>query len=197
MKIKSVLMFLAICISSTILVPNAFAGSYSGTIVKNERGLFLISQTVGSLLIPIAQQSVYNSQELARLHSGDWCAGSGTFDGLSLTIESVDVVGLQDLLGKWDTSLGGVVEFSDFTNMHSFATPQNADSRLGTSFKYTISPNPNGDWSIFFGNTSTAQIGILQNKLNGWTLSLLNSADGSVSQIIELTPFNSRGHLKR
>ncbi len=190
-------MFLAICISSTILGQNAFAGSYSGTIVRNSQGLFLLSQSIGALIVPIDQQSTHAAQDLARLQSGDWCAGSGTFDGKSLTIDSIDVVGLQSLLGKWETSLGGVFEFSDFSNLRFFSSRQEPSTAFIKSFKYTLSPNPNGEWSIFFGNTTAVQIGILQNTASGWTMSLLNSANGSVSQIIELTPFSQRVHLKK
>ncbi|MCB0422845.1 MAG: hypothetical protein KDD61_17725, partial [Bdellovibrionales bacterium] len=99
----------------------------------------------------------YNIQvDLNELKSGDFMAGTGEFnkDKTALYVESINSVGLVDLLGIWHTSKWDVFEFLDFSRLNLYVSKVQLFNQEPSLFgfqtvRYSVSPgfSPN-NWSI-------------------------------------------------
>lgn len=104
---------------------------------------------------------------LTRLDNGDFISGSGRFDTAQkkLSIQSIDYVGLQKLLGSW-ISTDGTIVFKDFSTMRFLPRIRglNMDAhwkQYQKEFRYSISPKDRNEWALFMSdnmNTSFATV---------------------------------------
>jgi hypothetical protein len=131
---------------------------------------------------------------LHRLRTGDQITAQGSIssDGKKLVIDSVDRVGLQELLGAWRSSRWEIFEFRDFTSLNLYVptvVDEGSASLVRThSLKYVITPEQNDRYSIFMSDNMNVRMGFLEVTANKLTLTVTDPKTGQVSENISLSP---------
>ncbi|MCM2282261.1 MAG: hypothetical protein NDI61_10490 [Bdellovibrionaceae bacterium] len=135
--------------------------------------------------------------DLQKMQDGDFIVGRGEVltDRRMVALESIDTVGLRQILGAWRTANWNVFEFKDFNNVILYfpdaavSTSPRATSRRQMS--YTLAPGSGENWSIFMADRQGIHIGELQfaagaRRIN---MTLYDSETGRVHQRLELAPY--------
>lgn len=177
-----------------LIGPASLAATYSGTIryMDSERSLELEVNRFQMRYKINAKSDIMNY--IRRLKDGDQVIVQGTLnsDGREIKIESVDRVGLQELLGAWRSSRWEIFEFRDFNNLDLFlptAGQTNEPSLVRThSLKYVITPEQNSRYSIFLSDDTSVLMGFLEVQKNSLNLTITNSKTGQTSEKISLSP---------
>jgi len=158
-----------------------------------------------ALKIRIAQDGLILSIEsnennlkcLRRLRPLDLVTVQGNIDSLRqiLTIDSIDRIGLQELLGAWNTDRWEIFEFKTFSLLDLYIpsisnAEKNADHALAghaRSFRYAITPEPDDVFSIFMTDDSDVRMGFLKVLPNKLVISVLDQKNGKIAEIISLS----------
>ena len=130
-----------------------------------------------------------------RLRTGDQITAQGTIstDGKKLVIDSVDRVGLQELLGTWRSSRWEIFEFRDFTSLNLYVptVDEGSASLVRThSLKYVITPEQSNRFSIFMSDNLNVRMGFLEVGSSKLTLTVTDPKTGQVSENISLSPIH-------
>lgn len=182
--------FLLATFVSLLSLP-ASADSLSGLISSNGTNLVFIPD---SNRVPFVVQtmSMAAASTLTRLSDGDLIIANGSLDtqrGVAL-IESVDFVGLKQIIGRWYTrDSKGIMRFNTYQDVDVISLVLASGSATVVaqkSLKYTVSPSNGGDWIMFLSDERSTQMGSFYIKDNVATLKLFNTQTGDVSQVIRL-----------
>lgn len=163
-----------ILILTTILPPMALA--IEGIIMRsgNQQLIYLSD---GSSY-PVSGNSHSSRTALNRLNNGDYIYGDGRLEYSSGTIvmETVDVVGLNNLLGAWVGSQDtNIFDFVSFKNLQIYTRKQNQNfSSIPQNWHYWVTPGDLGSWSIFISKRDQVLYGSLGFTNNHLRISIYN-----------------------
>ena len=134
--------------------------------------------------------------DLQRLGDGDFIVGRGQIlkDRRVVALESIDTVGLRQILGTWRTENWNVYDFRDFNRLFLYV-PRSATASSTTlaptrQLTYTLAPNAReNEWSIFMADKKGVVIGEMHLRNRSMSLTLYDPKTGRVHQQLELAPF--------
>jgi hypothetical protein len=137
--------------------------------------------------------------DLQNLKTGDFIVGRGTLPTAISTpdqqnvvqLESIESVGLTELLGSWRSDNWEVFEFKDFTQLNLYQpTPNLSGPALQKTgqFQYVLAPDQGDRYSIFLSDDHSIQVGSIEFNSTGIALTVFDSQTGKVSQNISLSP---------
>ncbi len=145
------------------------------------------------------------TEALTELQNGDFLVGTGTTQAgcTALKLESIDLVGLKNLLGAWRTAEWDVYDFKDFNNLllYSLAPPNATMTATMTAtmsapfgptryLSYTLAPEHGKRWSIFMADKQDVHIGTIEMTDTAVTLTLFDANTGLPSQKLSLLPIS-------
>ena len=184
---KMFLLFL----SFSLCCVTALADDIAGVVRwQDSQPLLLVDK---SRLVRLKSVNARLTQDLMRLKGGDFLVGTGTYasDRTSITLDTIDMVGLYQLLGFWYNANLDVYEFQDFNRLNLYATqvlPTTAVAKKVKSLNYTLSPDDNNRWSLFLVDDAAVHIGSLEFVNRLVKLSIIDPKTGQVSETVVLTP---------
>lgn len=153
------------------VAPFSHAESLRGVVIRRNADTVLV-RLIGSTEEPLSVRPVYQSviSQLVKLKSGDIFQGNGHVrelesGGRIVMLESIDFVGLKNLLGTWMASNSALVDFIDFDRVQV-----QMPSGLGLKryhLTYSLAPSRESDWMIFLHSSESVILGSL--KLNSRT----------------------------
>jgi hypothetical protein len=145
---------------------------------------------------------------LRKLKNGDFIVATGVLyaseyaagpqpEQKTAFLDSIQTVGLQELLGLWRSSRWEVFEFQDFSRLNLYLT--HSDGQSDPSFSrthelsYAITLENSADYSIFISdNLKKVMAGSLHmsgaGETESLTLTLFDPATGQVAEKISLSP---------
>jgi hypothetical protein len=147
------------------------------------------------------------ARDLNRLRIGDFLSGYGIYDSTrnTLDLQTIETVGLKNLLGRWQTHDGQVFDFRTFSQLLHYSSLINewvnyAKTLLQTTtpaksreLSYTLAPDSAKDrWAIFVADQQSLLIGYVQFSAKGMLLTLINPNSGRVIQKFVLRPMYNR-----
>jgi len=145
---------------------NVLAEPIRGLVIRRGPDSVLV-RLVGSSGPPMTLKPVYQSvvAQLNKLKSGDIFQGIGHFRDSDagervLMLESLDFVGLRNLLGLWIASNSALVEFLDFDRVRV-----QIPSAMGLKryhLTYSLAPANESDWMIFVRDSESVILGSLK-----------------------------------
>jgi hypothetical protein len=133
----------------------------------------------------------FNTQaavHLSRLKTGDLLAGTGDVSNDVFVINSIDFVGLKELLGVWLAG-NNIMDFQSFSSVKAHLTSDNRPVTL--NMKYSITPGEENEWHVFFSDNDEVQLATLTLKKNTAALQFIDSQTGDLSKVIELKKITS------
>jgi hypothetical protein len=134
---------------------------------------------------------------LRKLGSGDSITAQGTVSGdkKKFSIDSVDRLGLKELLGTWRSSRYEIFEFQDFTQLNLYipTVASSGDISLSRthSLKYAVMPEDGGSFTIFMKDDSAFRMAFMDLNKNKVNLKVFDSNTGQVSDNISLSLIQS------
>jgi hypothetical protein len=152
---------ISLFVVATICSVSCFAEEISG-IYFREKGLnflFHPKKNKRFLLITSTEES---TQAVSQLQSADLVYGTGEIAGDTFFMNSVDVVGLRQLLGKW-ISLHTQLDFLNFNSVtvrqHVKLAPQQP---ILKTLQYVVTPGPEKfEWRVFFSDDKSVTLASL------------------------------------
>lgn len=146
---------------------------------------------------------------LRQLHTNDFLdlQGSISADNKSVTIETIDRLGLQELLGAWRTDRWEVFEFKNYTHLELFI-PYNAEGNSQSaakltdetsglpartrSLRYVVTPQNNTGLSIFISDENGVRLGFLTLGYRHLTIEMSDLKNGGIAERIQLVPVDNQ-----
>lgn len=185
-------------ISTSLILAIAFyscaqASQYEGniTVVRGETVKFAESTLKKNYSLVYSDDSVQTSVSLLKKNDFISFEGSKSPTKPALRVDSINYVGLSDLLGLWAGDDNYCYNFSTFTDLSiypktiSCAKPPTASSPR--SFGYTINPADSGWFMLLTDNKAqyTADLKMINKK--SAELSLYDVNNGNLLRLIKLT----------
>ena len=146
------------------LIFSASANAHPGNSNDIIRGQIINEGGISDLRLKTETLEVYKvsgSQtliaRLRKLKTGDFIVATGTVSSDKIvTLDSIQTVGLQELLGLWRSSRWEVFEFQDFSRLNLYLTHSDGQSDLSFSrtheLSYAITLENSADYSIFISD---------------------------------------------
>jgi hypothetical protein len=141
------------------------AESIRGVLIRKSSDSVLV-RLEGSSESPMALKPVYQNvlTQLNKLKSGDTLQGSGHFRGSEsgdrvVMLESIDFVGVRNLLGTWIARNSAVVDFIDFDRVRVLMPSAIGLKRYHLT--YSLAPSNESDWMIFLRDSESVVLGSL------------------------------------
>ena len=140
--------------------------------------------------------------DINKLKNGDFISGTGLFsaDNSELFLDSINSVGLVDLIGIWHTPKWDVFEFLDFSHLNLYVSRtqlfSSAPSLFGfQTIRYSISPGFTAKkWSILLVDPQSVKIGTLSIRDGRWLeIEILDEVTGAVIQKVTLSKLKGMG----
>jgi hypothetical protein len=168
-----------------------------GTLNKSStEGLILeVSTDTGQRNLRIFAAASITS-DLNKLKTGDGLVARGAIDanGRSLNIQSIESVGLRELLGSWHGPQREVFEFADFSRLNLYApgpvggesSKESADGPTAGHYHYVLAPEAGRGYSIFMSDNTTVHLGSIVVTDAIVHLTVFDSKTGQISESISL-----------
>lgn len=171
--------------------------------------LMPVSNMTPVLPKPIPVQTTLGIRaSLLDLKSGDFIVAAGRLedfdhDGVfeNVTIQAIESVGLQDLIGTWRSEKWEVIRFEDFTRISLYRPRFHPQRHLNLAklkeLNYTLAPGLGSSYSIFLvekraSGPAPIYVGRLSRKLGPkgliLELEILDPSTGEVSEVLSLSP---------
>ncbi len=132
---------------------------------------------------------------LRSLNSGDSISGAGRFsnDGKKVYLESLDRVGLRQILGAWQSTSREIFEFKNYDTLNVYVPTVKDDGDIALvqtrSLKYVLTPEKAKHFSIFMSDrTGHVRLGFLQLDKRKMEMTLTDSNTGQINEKISLWP---------
>jgi hypothetical protein len=133
---------------------------------------------------------------LRRLRPNDLMTVQGTVsaDNSTVTIESIDRLGLQELLGAWRTRKWEVFEFKTYSQLELFLPSGlgDDDDQAGTprvkTVNYAVTPDNDDGFSIFMSDENGVKMGFLKVAPDSLSIAIPDPQTGEISETISLVP---------
>lgn len=176
-----------------VMIPVAQASSVRGYIEVNAQSgeLYLAIDEGQAPRRIVGRENVLT--ELSNLRTGDFLVARGEIEALDyvVRIDTIESVGLKELIGPWSSVNFEVYEFEDFSRLNLYA-PTKDDSGVTLSktaeFKYVLAPDQGSRYSIFLSDNRSVAVGTLEFKAQKVKLSVIDPKTGRASQNISLSP---------
>lgn len=135
--------------------------------------------------------------DLQKMREGDFIVGRGEIltDRKIIALESIETVGLRQILGTWRSANWNVFEFKDFNRLTLYtaqAAPAHSTPRVTAKrqMSYTLAPGNGDSWSIFMADKQGVQIGELRfgTGARRMNMTLYDYDTGRITQRLELAP---------
>lgn len=144
-----------------------------------------------------------NSEEASgsihKLSTGDSLTASGVINNTSCTvyIDSVDYVGLKDLLGYW-YGKDGYVKVRDFTSISVYSDQlgnlkrNNSPARMDSiEFRYSITPSNGKEWVLFLSTAESTTFATIDLQKKSAVIKIFDSENGSLVRTINLSKWGT------
>lgn len=181
---KTIALFAAVLSLSLLVSREASAQSIRGFIQKTAGGEVYLDVAANQAPYKLIANRASVEKDLQNLKLGDFLAARGYLDDETseARIDSIETVGLRELIGPWQGGATRIYEFEDFSRLNLYV-----DSKL-KEMNYTVAPEPGGRYSIFMSDNRSVQIGFLEFQPHGIKLTVLDPKTGRVSENISLSP---------
>lgn len=130
---------------------------------------------------------------LNKLNTGDFVMATAVVNSAqnSVQIETIDFVGLRQIIGYWGTPHRGRVmnfrSYSDLSIYDLIIQSEGDDIRSSRKqMKYTVVPGSGNDWVMFLSDDRETQMGYLSLTNSAATLRLVHSRTGETTNILQL-----------
>jgi hypothetical protein len=162
---------------------HAKAASINGSIERDsskELKIRLLDSMNSSFLVHTFEKSVESI--LNKLDSGDVFQGSGYIQELPngqqvLLLESIDFVGIRNLLGTW-VSNSTLVDFQNFNTVRFQI--QSDSGATWSEFTYSLGPSESSGWMIFLRGPYSVSLGSIDIKKGSVTIEFISPKSASV-----------------
>lgn len=144
-----------------------------------------------------------NSEEAAesirKLSTGDVLTASGVIEKRAclVRIDSVDYVGLKDLLGYW-YSKDGYMKVRDFTSVSVYSTVlanlkknEPIEKVAAIEYRYSITPTNGTEWVLFLSTQESTTFATIKLQKKSATIKIYDSENGSVVRTIYLSKWGN------
>lgn len=177
-----VVVFVALCAHATSI--RGFIQKQNGVrvlLVQNDDG----SQS--QLKISGSTPQVQNN--LNQLKNGDYLVARGTVGAADVSIDAIESLGLQALVGMWATPKCEVYEFQDFTRLNLYVpNDTRSDVVKAGEFQYSIAPDEGSRYQLFLSTSGSVTVGSLQFRKSHLVLNVIDPKTGQSSADIVLSP---------
>lgn len=170
-----------------------------GKVVVNNFGIFLKMRHLRQR-IKISSRDAGIIKDIQKLRTGDYISGKGEYDA-SLQVVSLvtlEFVGLQKLLGRWENHESDIFDFKNFSQLDLYLAAPTEDPSLAIQpsrrLRYTVVPDPGSGWSIlmvdsFAGNAShSIEVGNLSLYRGKLQIDIFDAKTGQIKRTIHLLP---------
>lgn len=195
--VKNIIYTLTALLLVLALTPKSWGQeSLNGYLKKTKDNTYLVVNR--NSLVKIKNITPDVLAQLNNLKSGDLVSGFGNISesGRSVELSSIDFVGLQRLLGAWQTAEGDIVNFKTFTDV-IFNPKISLFSTLNKSSAYTYSLSPYNDsqWILYLTNDEGTFLCTLEIQNIHAIISVIDTVTNATMKTIELTKvFTTRNH---
>ena len=180
---KFLLGMIVILLSSSF----AFADSLSGMVLIHDDQVSLV-EFGSNQTYPVRVTKVETQDSLKKLKNLDFIQGQGEIMNNEVLLDSIDFVGLKQLLGLWASNTNSFLDFKDFSKVVSYQSQSTFDIQMPrTSLRYSIAPSSGTDWKIFFTDSSAVLLASLVLVDQKATLKFYDLSSGNITKTVELT----------
>lgn len=144
------------------------------------------------LTLPLEVSVSEDRLAIERLENGDHIFGYGRISKQAVKLDTLYFVGLQKILGVWQSLNWEMFEFKTFEDLAYWGLESSNGPYLMRKLNYTLAPTTSGHWSILMVDSKSVEVGRLQFKKEQIHLEVVNQKDGSVSRSFYLTPIALR-----
>jgi hypothetical protein len=144
-----------------LFAQSSWSETFVGLLVVKPEGYFVATSNNKSEL-PLRPSTNEVKEQLLKLKTRDLIFGNGDLINGTWVVSSIDFVGLRDLIGLWSTK-DAFVNFKDFSRVDFYINkPNNDKAPEKLNLTYSISPDIDGKWQIFFSSQSEVTLASLQ-----------------------------------
>jgi hypothetical protein len=173
-------------VTLSLISLHSFALNYSGTVLRNNLSLRLLDSN-SNKSYSLSAATPLMASYLNKLDDGDFISIDADKNGqqTQLTVNSVNYVGLQVLLGTWSGDDNYYYNFKSF-NEFSLSKKINADTAIKSEYTYLINP-ANTAWTILISGPYNSYLGGL-NIYNSHEaeIQLYDSETGEILRTVQL-----------
>lgn len=181
---------LLIFVSASSVSRTSHADALRGFIQKHQ---LLLQREDGTQTLVKAVGSTSSVQsDLDMLKNGDYVVARGTVDGSQATIDAIESLGLQALVGLWSSPKREVYEFQDFSRLNLYLPDATCSQVVKAGeFQYSVTPDQGTRYAIFVTGAESVTVGSLEFKKNRLVLNVIDPKTGLTSADIVLSPLAS------
>ncbi len=161
---------------------------FSGTISRSAQNVFLHCNSGCTNKVEVRALTADSQKTLDRLQNSDFLEGTGGLINGSIVLDSVDFVGLANLLGTWRSGRYWV-EFHSFTKATVYLANEVWFDKPA-SLQYSIVPGDKGNWRVLFSTSVAVNSANLILNGNTMKLQMFDQVTGH-SQTYSFVKFNS------
>lgn len=163
----------------------AFATPING-FVKLENGIRYLQVADGDTRFELKSATEAVSRNIERLNENDYLQGQGDISDQTLTLNSLDFIGLAHLLGAWHSKQDrALVTFEDFTTVSIFNSRTLGFDRVSV-LAYSIAPDLGNDWKFFISGNKSVSIASMRLQGDSLVLQFINLETGNFEKPLEL-----------
>lgn len=179
------LLSLSIVIGFSLLTTAVFADStqkFSGFLVRQGNISILHEERSGRKMKVVAT-TLESQKALALLKKDDYIVGYGSVMSPSeIGLETIDYVGLRQLLGFWIEPGQSIFNFESFKHVSVVNLSSNLERLLKKNYDYVIAPGDENSWKIFLSDENSVKLARLILAKDVMSLELYDSDTGEVIQ---------------
>lgn len=190
---NSVMLF-GLSLGISIVTSISKAETVNGFIVRGSLGWSLVSADDQNQWSVIPNDdNVLDS--LNKLKSRDYIVGQGSVSSGTIRLETIDFVGLRNLLGLW-ISDSTWFNFKTFTQANIYWGVDDSSAVTPIRMQYSVAPGATKAWQIFFSDDKLVQIASLKIENDEAMLEFYNPDTGDVVKTLNLRKLTSNQALK-
>lgn len=172
---------------------SAFADAFEGRVVIRDSVAHIVMSSAPNEFWRIEGLSDQVTAQVKELHEGDLLSATGelVLSNKTAYVETVDFVGLQRILGRWESKDGYRIYFKDFKSAvfeQKQSLPANPNEDKTINLVYAILPLKESNWSLFMSNRKTVRVGTLSIEKSKLAIQLVDQRTGKVTEDISLSP---------
>lgn len=179
----SVIIFVFLALNFAYLT--ATAEQISGIVSKNAAGEFFFKSTGSQTSIPITATTIDAQNSLQPLKSLDYIQGHGFVSNNTMMLESIDFVGLHDLLGPWHVNNSVKFHFKNFQTLYIINNHNKSESSR-QKLDYSLAPNNEHSWSLFISDKNSMLFGTLTLEDTLARIQIYNTDNGKIEISVKL-----------
>lgn len=167
------------------LCHSAFADHVEGHLHRDSSGVS-IHLTTNHKSYKLTSVTTEVQEVIGRLGSFDFVRGQGQVRADQVVLETVDFIGLKNLLGAWSLAGGAFVTFKDFLNA-SYTIPDFFYPDRVEDYTYSLAPGESKAWRILVSNGSWVSVGYLEINKNKLKVQFVDLKTGNLKKPLEMT----------